>query len=272
MLPRTVVVPLDGSSLAERALEPALALARGFGAPVRLVRATLERPADDAAAYLRQVAERFDLDPDDISVPIGFAANGIVDQLETASEPLLCLSTRGRTGAGELVLGSVAIAVLRRTVQPVLLVGPATGCSTVAEREAPIVFCFDGSPAARRVEPLVTEWAGRLQLPVRVTTALHRSREFLGTMPADEVLHAGREVTDRLVGLGITADHVIVDGIDPARAIAEDAGNHRAALVVAGSSRGDPSSASARLVRSVLGSTAERLVRRSSAPVLIVSG
>lgn len=80
MLPRTVVVPLDGSSLAERALEPALALARGFGAPVRLVRATLERPADDAAAYLRQVAERFDLDPDDISVPIGFAANGIVDR------------------------------------------------------------------------------------------------------------------------------------------------------------------------------------------------
>lgn len=269
MVPGTVVVALDGSTLAERALGPAVELARGFGAHLDLVRATRNRPPDEEAAWLRCLADGLDLDDVGIATPIGFAVNGIVEHLATAVDPVLCLSTRGHTGAGELVLGSVAIDVLRRTEDPVVLVGPSHGAATLADPAAPIVFCFDGSPSARRLEATVADWAGRLRRPVHVTTALHRNREFLGNTPAEAVLHTGLEATDRLLALGIDARHVIVDGLDPARAIADEVDAHGAALVVAGSSRGDPSSMAARLTRSVLGSTAERLVRRSTAPVVV---
>lgn len=48
----TILVPLDGSALAETALDPALLLARRFEAEVLLVRALLpeELPAGEARA------------------------------------------------------------------------------------------------------------------------------------------------------------------------------------------------------------------------------
>jgi nucleotide-binding universal stress UspA family protein len=53
-----ILVPLDGSPTAERALGPALELVRRTGAPLRVLRQALADDAEIAAGYLANVADR----------------------------------------------------------------------------------------------------------------------------------------------------------------------------------------------------------------------
>ncbi len=276
MIPRTVVVPLDGSPSAEAALEPAVELARGFDAALHLIRATWHRPPDGEVAYLADLAANVDRGGASpaitMSTPIGFAANTVADLLDATTAPLLCMSSRGHTGIGELVLGSVAIDILLRITTPSVLIGPRFRSATATGHDAPIVYCFDDSPAASRLEPTVLEWASGLGRPVHVVTALHRHGAFLGGSPAGEVREAAERLTGRYRAAGLVAEHVIVDGVEPSRVLADHVDESGAALVAAGATRGDPSSVAARMTRTVLGSTSERLVRRATVPVLIGPG
>jgi nucleotide-binding universal stress UspA family protein len=53
-----ILVPLDGSPIAERALEPALELVRRTRVPLRVLRRSFADEAETAAAYLADVADR----------------------------------------------------------------------------------------------------------------------------------------------------------------------------------------------------------------------
>lgn len=269
MIPRTIVVPLDGSARAEQALEPALVLARGFAAELVLARSTWHRPPDAEEAYLARRAEQFDLDERSCSTLTGFAANTIPELVSTRTDALLCLATRGHTGVGRLVLGSVAADILGYSTAPAVLVGPAFTITHLRTNETPLLYCFDGSPAASNLETTVADWAHRLHLPVRAATVLHRDGEFLGAMPADQVRREAAQVVERLRGRGLRAEHVVLDGLDPGRVLVDDAVGCQAALIVAGSTATGTSSSAARLTRAALGSTSERIVRHATVPVLV---
>jgi nucleotide-binding universal stress UspA family protein len=133
----TILVPLDGSTLAESALPRAAEIAATAGARVVLVRAVLAHtfpggdPIDaqvavikDAEAYLADVATRLrtlgvgDVRP---SVWYGAPAAAIVDAAEFNHADLIVMMTHGRSGLGRLVMGSVAESVLRATTTPILL-------------------------------------------------------------------------------------------------------------------------------------------------------
>ena len=149
-----ILVPLDGSVLAESALDPAVELARPSGATMLLVRtaeATIFPGADlveaqvdvvrEAEAYLAGVADRLrreglNAEP---SVWYGPAAAGIVEAARRRSADLIVMSTHGRSGLGRLILGSVAESVLRGTATPILLLRAA---------EAPLA-AVPGQGAAR---------------------------------------------------------------------------------------------------------------------------
>lgn len=145
-----ILVPLDGSELAEQILPHVEALAAKFGATVTLLRATrtpatvlaettgggldgggLLDPApivraecEAAAAYLRALAER--LRGAGLAVheehPAGPAAGLIVGRAAELGADLIAMTTLGRGGLGRLVFGSVADEVLRHAACPVLLV------------------------------------------------------------------------------------------------------------------------------------------------------
>ena len=139
-----VVVPLDGSDFAERALEPASALAREFGAELALLRvvpAPVEltsiygmagvrmegeghrRRVQEAQDYLDRVLERFgDLEVSAALGEEGEAADGVVRGAREMQADVMVLSTRGRGGVARAVLGSVADKVIRSTALPVLVV------------------------------------------------------------------------------------------------------------------------------------------------------
>lgn len=145
----TILVPLDGSALAETALTPAVELARLHGAKLVLLRAaeahTLPladpvqaqvaavREAEDYLAVVRGRLAAGGLVDVETSAWYGAPAEAIVEAARFRAVDLIVMSSHGRTGLGRLVLGSVAETVLRGTRVPILLIRPG---------EAPIAVPF----------------------------------------------------------------------------------------------------------------------------------
>lgn len=123
-----LLVALDGSPLAEAALDPALKLASWLGAEIVLVRVVeqthngeAEREAHD---YLDPIARRIREAGKNVqvAVPVGVAAPAIVETAQTTAADVIALATHGRSGLARIVLGSVATGTLQRAHVPVLLV------------------------------------------------------------------------------------------------------------------------------------------------------
>lgn len=142
-----VLVPLDGSPLAESVLEPATRVARLLGAAIVLARITgeglsirspyLPHAAEeeqehvserrrDAQEYLDGVAERLRGDGLEVAVEVR-EGNPPATILELARETggMVAMATHGRSGLRRWMLGSVSDKVLRGSELPVLLVRPA---------------------------------------------------------------------------------------------------------------------------------------------------
>lgn len=137
-----VLVPLDGSPLAEMALPTAIELLRDSpDATLVLLRAaeatTLPGvdPTDaqvavvrEAEEYLEGVATRLrneGLPRVITSVWFSRAAEAIVEAARVRGVDLIVMSTQGRSGLRRIVFGSVAESVLRGTQTPILLVSAA---------------------------------------------------------------------------------------------------------------------------------------------------
>ena len=140
----SILVPLDGSSFAEAALPHAAALAAALGGGilllyvleppmgsysypgVGLVQESLEEEHRQAESYLQEVAQRLRSDGLSVQTVVreGWPADVIVYRGATLGPRLIVMATHGRTGALRLLLGSVALEVVRRSPLPVLLVRP----------------------------------------------------------------------------------------------------------------------------------------------------
>jgi nucleotide-binding universal stress UspA family protein len=135
---QTILVPLDGSPLAEAALAPALELAECSAARLFLLRAaqahTLPgvdpteaevKAVREAEDYLEAVKARLGargVTEVKATVWYGPASVAIVEAAEFHKVGLILMTTHGRTGLERLILGSVAESVLRGTRTPILLV------------------------------------------------------------------------------------------------------------------------------------------------------
>ena len=137
----TVLVPLDGSVLAEGALPRAIELAAHSDTRVILLRATQAstfpagdmisaqvKVVDEAEHYLAEVASRLSavgVKNVQSSVWYGPPASAIVDAAALNHVDLIVMASHGRSGLGRVVMGSVAESVLRGTTTPILLVRDA---------------------------------------------------------------------------------------------------------------------------------------------------
>ena len=138
---QTIVVPLDGSRLAEHALDQAVPLAAFTGADLHLVGVVVPPHAagsappepgavpDEAALapmhdYLTRTAEGWLVPPYRVVAHVlqGAPAESILGLSEAAGADLIIMSTHGRGGLQRLWLGSVALKVTRGAACPVLLV------------------------------------------------------------------------------------------------------------------------------------------------------
>ena len=192
---KTVIVPLDGSDFALRALPVATAAARAFDAELLLVTTpmTLEEhdPSElpvwlpEAAAATGYERVRTELLPEHDEL------TALTRCVARADEPALCMATRGRGALGTAVLGSVAQRAVHELGVPTALVGPNSDTEWAVD--GPIVVCHDGSVASDAILPAAREWARALGLKV-VIVHVSRPREAATRLRAQPRDRARRRV------------------------------------------------------------------------------
>ncbi|MDI6826930.1 MAG: universal stress protein [Armatimonadota bacterium] len=145
-----ILVPLDGSELAEKAIPYAVELAKKFNSRITLlsviepigiysqpgvvgpvVNVILEPEAEarETHKYLEEKAENIKDEGINVRKVVrqGDAATQICDFSKEAGIDLIVMSTHGRSGFQRWVYGSVADKVLRSAEAPVLLVRARSG-------------------------------------------------------------------------------------------------------------------------------------------------
>ena len=123
MIYKRILLPLDGSELAERALPHAIAQGQGFGAELVLLRVA-EMIAHTRGEYLKHIAEQVQEESVQVETAVveGRPSVAITWFAETSDIDMIVLCTRGRSGFSRWLMGSVADRVVRGATLPVLLV------------------------------------------------------------------------------------------------------------------------------------------------------
>lgn len=143
---KRVIVPLDGSELAESILPTVVELAKTLKPEVLLVRAfnisaimyargegyylidydaVRKQFADEAYAYLEKKADelkRRGVEKVSFISPEGYPADEIISLGRKTSDDLIAMCTHGRSGVTRWVLGSVTESVVRHSGDPVLVI------------------------------------------------------------------------------------------------------------------------------------------------------
>ncbi|MCI0438945.1 MAG: universal stress protein [Chloroflexi bacterium] len=299
-----ILVPLDGSPLAEAILPYASELARRLQAGVVLLtviddaesstfpgasreagsgaeaRSEMARSAEaQANDYLRGVAGGLPVSAD-VIVSVGKPEERIIEAQEQNLCELIAMSTHGRTGLVRGIVGSVTDKALRAAEVPVLVYRPPEDQEGTESAEAEpllsLIVPLDGSEASERALPYAEELARRLSLEIVLAHAVYISPQamypgagfYVDPTPIEEELAEDSERYLRGVAERLKSSGIrarlVVARDMPARAISELAKETRGSLIVM-SSRGRSG-----ITRMLLGSVTERVVRDSGSPVLVV--
>jgi nucleotide-binding universal stress UspA family protein len=179
---RHILVPLDGSALAESALPAAAYLADRLHSGVTLAHVIeagapetvhgqrhLARP-EEAEAYLADVAQR--------AFPAGIQVNrhvhtaatrdmaqSIIDHAVERTDTLIVMCTHGRKGLGSLLMGTIAQHVAGGGRTPVLLIPPEASPEFACQR---ILVPLDGQPIHEQAVALAAGIAGACKSAVHL--------------------------------------------------------------------------------------------------------
>jgi nucleotide-binding universal stress UspA family protein len=207
---RRILVPLDGSPLAEQVLAWVGILAKGMQSQVELLRVVEPPPQDlpdsahgiDPHRLFASIASHAQDYLEGLAIPLrqnGLSVSSIVREgspassiaNEGAKEPdtLITMTTHGRSGISRWLLGSVTDKVLHATTNPLLMV-------RAYDQENPpeavnlqtIIVPLDGSSLAEQVLPHAASLARALKLRVllvRVTPSLGEYQRYLEDYPLD---------------------------------------------------------------------------------------
>jgi nucleotide-binding universal stress UspA family protein len=287
-----ILVPLDGSQLAEQALTYVEQIARQPKAAlsVRLVRvipvldqaATMgvslmpsvaEAPALEesrvAQLYLAGAAQRLEEQGIAVStlVCVGQPAAAIIAAAHKQEAELIIMASHGRTGLSRLALGSVTAAVVRDAHVPVLVVRAGTTAFPAATRSEPftVLVPVDGSALSEAglmaALPLAQIFSGAVRLfevlPNVIESGERRQQRF---HLAIEYLSS---LERRISGEGVMVYRAVAWG-DPAEQIALEVERYQTDLIALATH------GRIGIDRLINGSVTEALLNDSPVPVLAV--
>jgi nucleotide-binding universal stress UspA family protein len=290
---RRILVPLDGSPFAERALTLAVPLALQQGATLVLTMAAPlpPRPSDtgvpsvgdsvhehDVRDHLRQQLERTArrvATREGVTTATQFREGPIVDELEAAiadvGAELVVMATHGRGGVSRLWLGSVTDALLRRSPVPMLVTRSARKWTLTSDGEAffpRVLVAVDGSPMSEAAFGAtlaqIGESTGEFVL-IRVEDAPIAA--VSSTWISEASLRVKEGYLEPLADRYRTAQRRITTRAivhhDAARAILETAKAEHAFAIALGTH------GRTGVRRAALGSVADKVIRGSAVPVLV---
>lgn len=296
-----IIVPLDGSPLAESALPDALALADATGASVTLLQVVppshqmldynLRYDAAAESEQLDRAGDALEVRARSLSSPgrcvrsyvtVGDAAEEIVRYAERVGGQCIVMATHGWGGVLHWAFGSVARKVLTTARVPTLVIRPQ-GVPEHPDRPATIRTILvpqDGSERAEAAIPVARELAQKLHARLTLARIVPVLTEMFVGSPytplmrstyTDEAMGAARTAArahlDVLArGLrsdGIAVETIVNDGSPVDRLL--NLLNEQPRDLVVMSTHGRTG-----ISRWVMGSVAERLVEASHTPVFIV--
>ncbi len=265
-----LLVPVDGSVFAEEILPYALGITRATGSPLTLLRVIDgEGQRAEASGYIEALAA--ELKAEGRCAPVdGDVASTILEEARRVPGTLVAMTSQGRSGVLEVVLGSVAMNVLRGGQEPVLVYRPqppfAGGRSEPVKIER-IVVPLDGTPRAEAIGSQAAEaarWLGARLVVIEVLGS--RARPIAGT-PTGDVVESSY-VQSRALGLGrqygIEVGWEVLHGSEPEQAIADFVGKDRATML-AMVTRAN----SAPVTAALLGSVTTGCLRKAGVPILV---
>ena len=302
----SILVPLDGSPLSEQALPLAQDLARRCGAALHLMHIHIpsytpiytaglplvdtdldERACEAERAYLEAVGQRLRAATDtpvDTALLEGTLADSIADlitaHVHEQHVDLVVMTTHGRSGLARFWLGSVADKLVRRLPVPVLLLRPDVPAASKAVAQIPrrILIPLDGSANAEAVLPYALALGQATQAEYRLLRVVE-SMMVVGAMvpdPAvreldDQLLEQLRvdaqiylqQVAERIAAQAPTTQIEVVVAPQAAITILEQA-QHDGIDLIAMATHGRRG-----LARFWLGSTADKVLRGATTPVLL---
>ncbi|MBI4220924.1 MAG: universal stress protein [Chloroflexi bacterium] len=269
-----IVVPLDGSPLAERALPVAASIAYQQAQPelllvtVRARNATsqgrFEQPPDEIHSYLRWAATNTKIPPVIVRTHVLYGDPPVTIAKFALNEGanLIAMATHGRTGLARGVLGSVTDRVVHLSTVPVMVVRSHTPGPAVLEemRLEHVIVPLDGSELAETA----------LQTARALARSLEANLTLLRAVPA-EATEAERDVATaylerhasalRVSGIGTET----VVALGPAAASIIRAAYHRPRSLIAMTTRG-----ASGLVRLTRGSVTDGVVRHAPVPTIVI--
>jgi len=272
-----VLVPLDGSTLAEAILPVVERLARDHEAEVILLevlegQGTREAELEaerQAGGYLERTVDslrRRGLKRVCTRVWYGDADQAIANAATRERADLIAMSTHGRSGLDWLRFGSVAEGVVRRAPVPVLLVRGIAAWERGGINR--ILVPLDRSEASEAVLPLVSCLAGPFDFGIQLLHVVEAALPLSGWEAAGKGIHDAEaeaylaKVAALLEARGLRVGVTLRAGL-PAEVIPAVTAETKSGLV-AMSTHGRSG-----LGRLFLGSVAERVLRSVSVPVLL---
>ena len=280
-----ILVPLDGSPLAEQILPYVCLLAAAYNIPVELLWVhdveLLEWPPRSGKEYLRQATAKYlsafkqieSIEAD------GKPAEVIVRRAEAEPSCLIAMATHGMSGMRRWLIGSVASKVVQTAHNPLLLIRPMENADpAVAIKFNTIFVPLDGSGLAEKALPHAVALAKKLKPAVQLLRfytlpgdAYVVADGVIAQGPAQfrEAIHKeaesyldGKVETLRAEGL----DHVIGTAMEgDAASEIVDLAAKTANSLIAMSTHGRSG-----IGRWLLGSVAEKVLQHSHVPVLLI--
>jgi nucleotide-binding universal stress UspA family protein len=288
----TILIPTDGSDHSVRAAEHGAFLARAFDAEVHLInvfdvqgaagvfdaggvdsefvdrlKAESERTVDELEAVVSDAARL------QTATVRGEPSETILEYAAEHDVDMIAMGTHGRTGVNRYIAGSVAERVIRLADVPVLT-ARANARSEIDGDYGDVLVPTDGSEAAAVAIEHGVAIAAAVDARVHAVTAVDVGE--LGTGPdypqgselreylADRGAEATEAIATRAEEAGLTAVTDVREG-PPAKTLLAYADEHDVDLIVMGTH------GRTGLNRYLLGSTTERVIRHSDAPVLAVN-
>jgi nucleotide-binding universal stress UspA family protein len=292
---RKILVPVDGSELANRALGFAIERAKVSGAEITVafvvnrlsvaiatatpyayvdptpLLATLDAEADVVLGAAESLVKKSGVSATRAKLD-GAAGPEILAYARQACCDLVVMGTHGRRGFDRLAVGSTAEDVIRAAAVPVIAFPRTCERAPNAGRLRHLLVAVDGSPAAEAAMTFACELALVEQAQVTLCAVVEPSGIYWDDLDRDVSLQSEIETKakasleserSRAAGLGITAGVVGRVG-HAAGAIVSAAHDCGADLVVMGTH------GRAGIPRFVLGSVAEGVLRHSPLPICTI--
>jgi nucleotide-binding universal stress UspA family protein len=290
-----MLIPLDGSKTAAKVLPYARTVARSLKIPVKLMAVTevltltagkahhLDTLVDAAIRrnqeYLQKIAKTFTGVSIDYTVEAGAPEEAIIMKAAANKGTLITMATHGRSGVRRWLLGSVAEKVLRGSSNPVLLVRANEEAETEGEVTlSRIIVALDGSELAEAVLPNVAELAKAINLKVillrsyTLTPIIGGYEGYIPDLDLNELKAESK--SDAVSYLDSKVQQLRSQGLDDVTPLVSEG---EAAETIIELARGSPNSVIAMsthgrsgVMRWVLGSVTEKVVRHSGTPVLVI--